>query len=88
MDKINYRDNNFWHLIQSQKIHSPISVINYEYYKSENHLNKIISNKREKIQCVISNGLIKDSKIFGSSQTPDIFDFSDNIDTMEFLKNI
>ncbi|MAJ98549.1 MAG: acyl-CoA reductase [Flavobacteriales bacterium] len=88
MDKINYRDNNFWHLIQSKKIHSPISVINYEYYKSKNHLNKIILNKREKIQCIISNGLIEDSDLFGSSQTPSIFDFSDNIDTMKFLENI
>ncbi len=88
LDKIKYRDNNFWHLIKSEKINSAISVINYEYYKSENHLNKIISNKREKIQCIISNGLIEDSNIFGSSQSPGIFDFSDNIDTMKFLENI
>ena len=39
----------------------------------------------DKIQCIVSNEIVKNSIVFGSSQTPSIEDFADKEDTMNFL---
>ena len=46
---------------------------------------KIINENDENIQCVVSHCDIKNKINFGNAQNPKLSDYSDNIDTLEFL---
>jgi hypothetical protein len=64
-------------------------VIYFEFYKDVYTLNEKIADNSEKIQCIISNAQeIPDAIPFGTSQNPELWDFADGIDTMEFLINL
>jgi len=67
-------------LKEDTKISSPIGVVNYEYYENFNQLNL----DSEKIQCIVS----KTDLGFGQAQHPNLWDYADGIDTVEFLLNL
>ena len=82
-------DNGFLLLKEAAAYPSPISVINYETYKGFGTLYNTIQMDQEKIQCVVSI----DKKISacvppGKSQMPQLWDYADGIDTMEFLLSL
>jgi hypothetical protein len=68
---------------------SPIAVVYYEFYQDLDDLYKKIDSHAEKIQCVVSaNGWCRKGVAFGQSQNPAVWDYADNVDTMQFLSNI
>ncbi len=83
-----FMDGEFFLLQENNAICSPISVIYYEYYRSIDWLKQEIKNKQDEIQCIVSNNSeIKNSISFGHSQSPQLWDYADGIDTMSFLLN-
>ena len=75
------------HLIlkEEEALSSPISVLFYSYYGSEENLHKELDALKDQIQCVVSNQY-KDGHVgFGETQKPRLNDYADGIDTMEFL---
>ncbi len=68
-------------LLESKELFSPISVVYYEFYDKITE----ISMDFNKIQCVVSNNNIFNSVPFGEAQRPGLFDYADNIDTINFL---
>ena len=80
-----FYDNGFSILKESEKIGSPIGTIFFEYYNDKTEINSLLKIKEDKIQCIVSNEIVKNSIVFGSSQTPSIEDFADKEDTMNFL---
>ncbi|RLD39860.1 MAG: acyl-CoA reductase, partial [Bacteroidetes bacterium] len=73
-------------LVEEEKIASPVSVLNFEYYKEENVLRNHLILDADKIQCVVSNSdSIPDKVAFGKSQQPELWDYADGVDTVEFL---
>ncbi|MFI5170773.1 MAG: acyl-CoA reductase [Chitinophagales bacterium] len=78
--------NDFFMLQETDKLFSPISVLFCETYSSQNDLNTKISELGENIQCVVAKA--DDNTQFGSTQFPELNDYADNIDTMEFLKSL
>ena len=78
-------DNGFVLLREEQNISSPVSVINYDYYKDINDVNNRIKMNSDKIQCVVSIDRDVSAAIPpGTAQSPGLADFADGIDTMEF----
>ncbi|MDR1983876.1 MAG: hypothetical protein LBQ28_03520 [Prevotellaceae bacterium] len=73
-------DNDFWLLTENSENFSPISVIYYEKYINLDSVKKTISDKAEHIQCVVNNDVD-----FGKSQQPQLSDYADGIDVMNFL---
>lgn len=68
---------------------SPIAVVYYEYYKNLSMLKTKLQADVEQIQCIVSKeGFLKDSVSFGKSQKPELWDYADGVDTMEFLINL
>jgi hypothetical protein len=68
---------------------SPVSVLHYEYYKTTDDLKVLLETDSEKIQCVVGNPNIKEGVVpFGKSQQPELWDYADGVDTMEFLSNL
>ena len=86
MNKIPFFDNGFLIVKKDSQIYSPLSVIFYEYYSDITILAAEIQAKADAIQCVVSNENKAFYSIpFGSSQKPELTEYADNINTLEFL---
>jgi len=83
INSIPYMTNDCTILLESNLVHAPISVLYYEFYsKSETPLDKM-ANQNE-LQCIIG----KNHLPFGKSQVPGLFDYADNVDTIQFLSQL
>jgi hypothetical protein len=76
-----FLDTGFLLLKESKELSSPVSVLYYEYYDSEEELTAGIDIIRNKIQCVAGKKQIP----FGKTQFPKLWDYADNFDTLDFL---
>ena len=83
-----FYDNGLVLLKDSKKLGSPISVLYYEKYDSLDNLKKYLDADRHKLQCVVSNNLVKNSTEFGMTQRPSLLEFADNINTVDFLLKV
>lgn len=89
VNKTPYLDAGFLLLTESTEMASPVSVVYYEYYKSEAEASLRIEAQKEKIQAVVSKGGWYPGSIdFGTAQTPCVSDYADAIDTVEFLMKL
>jgi hypothetical protein len=70
-------------LIEDVSIFSPISQLNYEYYRNKDSLLSSLYDNQE-IQCIVG----RDHVPFGQAQRPTLFDYADKADTMAFLKSL
>lgn len=71
-------------LKEDSGISSPISVLHYEYYKDPLILSEQLDSLSERIQCITGHNHIQ----FGKAQSPDLWNYADGIDTIEFLGKI
>jgi hypothetical protein len=82
-------DTGFLLVVHDANLGSPVSVLFYDYYNSLEDIKKYIEMNNDAIQCVISaEKSIPGSIGFGESQKPNISDYADGVDTIEFLKII
>lgn len=81
-------DNEFLLLKEDTGFSSPISVIFYEYYDEIESLKKELSKNQDKIQCIVSNSCMDQEVPFGTSQSPQLWDYADGVDTLSFLLNL
>lgn len=81
-------DNNFVLLKEDVSFSSPVAVLHYEYYNSTDELEKIFDEQHEKIQCIVSGASSINSLAFGDAQNPELWDFADGVDTINFLINL
>ncbi|GAB3510031.1 acyl-CoA reductase [Emticicia fontis] len=89
VNKTLHFDNGFLLLKEDDALVSAISVCHFEHYESETHLQELIANHQEKIQCIVSKDReFENSFDFGEAQSPQLNDFADGVNTIEFLKNI
>ena len=66
-------------LVESDALFSPISQLNYSFYDEiENVLLSL--HKNEEVQCIAGIDIP-----FGRVQCPELSDYADGIDTMQFL---
>lgn len=84
MNKIELIENGFLLLKEDEGLHSPLSVLFYQYYNDTKEIKDFINNNKEKIQCVVSQNEIP----FGKAQQPELYDYADGVDTLRFLESI
>jgi len=77
-------DNNFVLLRETEDLFSPLGMVHYHYYKSNQDLNNYLSLHNENIQAVVGHGFIP----FGLAQKPTLSDYADGVDTMRFLNSL
>jgi len=86
---IEHFDNGFVLLKEDENMASPLAVLYYERYKDLNQVEEKLLQESENIQCVISQAILNrhlEPLNFGQSQHPKLWDYADNINTIEFLK--
>lgn len=81
-------ENGFLMLREETSYASPIATLFYEYYDDRSALKNQLQTEREKIQCVVADGFIDDEVPFGKTQSPELWDYADQVDTTEFLLKI
>lgn len=76
-------------LTESSSFASPVSVLHFSYYQNSDSLKNELLVNHDKIQCVASNsGFIQNSVPFGQTQSPELWDYADGVDTLKFLFSI
>ncbi|MDC6364583.1 MULTISPECIES: acyl-CoA reductase [Flavobacteriaceae] len=78
-------DNGFLILKEDDGFSSPISVLFYSYYESESELRGSLEKHSDTIQCIVASGESEGDIAFGQTQKPQLHDYADAVDTMEFL---
>jgi hypothetical protein len=80
MNNKKYMTNESIILLEDDNIFSPVSQLHYTFYRGKNVIpDDLIKN--ENLQCIVGNEFTP----FGKSQKPQLFDYADGTDVMEFL---
>jgi hypothetical protein len=76
---------------ENPAISSPVSVLYFERYENVKSLSASLLSNLDNIQCIVSNesvslndnsgGIVK----FGHTQVPELWDYADNVDTIDFI---
>ena len=89
MNQTPHLDNGFVLLKEDPALSSPIATIFYETYSDLEQVNNYLEAQKEQIQCVVSHSnIIKHALPFGEAQKPSLWDYDDNIDTVEFILSL
>lgn len=94
MNNIAFKDFSPMLLRQDKEIFSPISVLNYFFYKDGNHLNTYLLSQKNNLQCIVANKfpLCKELQPYkvsiSQAQQPSFTTFADQIDTLQFLQQL
>ncbi|MEQ9593750.1 MAG: acyl-CoA reductase [Cyclobacteriaceae bacterium] len=89
VNRIPFFDNGSVILLEDEKLVSPISVLYYERYTDQDDLASRLDRNRAKTQCFVSaKGWYKGSLSFGQAQFPEVDDYADDVDTLQFLSSL
>lgn len=85
MSEFKILENGFLMLKEDKSYASPIASVFYETYSSSEELKQKLKVEEEKIQCIVAKDFIKNEIPFGQTQTPELNDYADGVDTVDFL---
>ncbi|WP_262732746.1 acyl-CoA reductase [Gaetbulibacter sp. NE] len=88
MSEFDMLENGFLMIKEDKSYASPIATVFYEYYDSIDALKEMLTKDSDKIQCIVSDGIFESEIAFGNTQKPNLWDYADNVDTIEFLLKI
>ena len=77
-------DNNFVLLRESEELFSPLAMLHYHFYSSQEEVDAYLAQHKDDIQAVVGKGHLN----FGQAQAPALNDYADGVDTMEWLTNL
>jgi hypothetical protein len=86
LKQVKFLSNNMLIVKEDHAIATPVAVLNYSYYDSLEALKQELASNKSQIQCIVGSvegitGMVP----FGKAQQPDVWDYADGVDTMEFL---
>lgn len=84
MNKEPHFNNDFLMLREDERIVSPVAMLHYERYKNEDSLREKLAGKQEEIQCIAGEKFIP----LGKTQWPELWEYADHVDTLQFLNNL
>lgn len=88
VNQVKHYDNGFLLMKEDTGLSSPLAVLYYEEYKELSAVAEALKAQRDQIQCVVSEAALDwGSPVlsFGQSQSPKLWDYADNVNTVEFL---
>lgn len=88
MSNFKLLDNGFLTIKEDTSYSSPISSVFYEFYDDASDLQNRLQKEQDQIQCIVTNFPLENAVAFGESQKPNLWDYADNVDTIEFLLKI
>lgn len=88
MSEFDILENGFLMIKEDESYASPIASVFYEYYDNIEDLKVKLKQDKEKIQCVVARNFTANEIAFGETQNPQLWDYADGINTLEFLSKI
>jgi NAD kinase len=88
MSEFDLLENGFLMIKEDASYSSPIATIFYEYYDNEIDLKIKLHQDKDKIQCIVAKDFIENEVAFGETQNPNLWDYADGVNTLEFLAKI
>ncbi len=88
MSEFDLLENGFLMIKEDTSYSSPISSVFYEYYENEDDLKIKLFEEREKIQCIVAKDFVENEIAFGQTQQPNLWDYADGVNTLDFLSKI
>ncbi len=90
LNKTPYLNNGCLILLEDKSLSSRIATLHYEYYDDPTALEDMLHQQADHIQCIIAaeDGLAQRTYSFGQAQYPELWDYADGVDTVEFLKDL
>ncbi len=76
--------NQFVILTEQPEVVSPVAVLHYEYYDEPAGLQRRLQEQQEQIQCVVGHAYMP----FGTTQQPELADYADGADTLQWLLSL
>ena len=83
INKIFYMTEGSILLVENRSLFSPVSQLHYEFYQDRKAVEASLENNGD-IQCVVSRIHVP----FGRAQKPDVRDYADKADTLQFLREL
>jgi hypothetical protein len=77
-------ENGFLLMKEDKSLFSPVAMLYYEYYDDVETVEQFIEKNAEQLQCVVSKKDIP----FGNTQQPNLWDYADGVDTVDFLREL
>jgi hypothetical protein len=88
MSEFNMLENGFLMIKEDESYASPIATLFYEFYESQTELKQKLTSHKDKIQCIVASNFDESEIKFGETQTPELWDYADDVDTIQFLLKI
>ncbi len=88
MSLFNILENGFLMLKEDENYASPIATVFYERYSDLNTLKTKLEADKDKIQCIVAHNFSENEVAFGQTQHPQLWDYADGIDVIDFLLKI
>ncbi len=88
---VKHYDNGFLLVKEDPGFISPLAVLFFETYNQLEDVENVLLENKEQIQCIVSSkNLFKQINTvdFGMSQQPELTDYADNVNTIDFLKSL
>jgi len=79
------KDNGFMILKEESSFGSPIATLFYEHYNDLVALKETLNEQSDAIQCIVNKTINNNYVDFGDTQNPQLWDYADGVDTIEFL---
>jgi len=91
LNKVAYMTNGSILLAPSESPFAAIGVLHYEHYSNKEALLETL-RQDDRLQCITTNGAQdqpgRNFKCFGGNQAPELTDYADGIDTLQFLSGL
>lgn len=88
MSEFDILENGFLMIKEDASYASPIASVFYEYYDTKDSLLQKLADDAEQIQCVVSSDTAAGHIPFGKTQFPELWDYADGVNTLEFLHKL
>jgi len=87
INNIPHKNNGCVLLKEDPSLQARIASVHYEYYDDLHDLDALLAAHKDDIQCVVSNVQLPQFQVlpFGQSQEPELHDYADGVDIMQFL---
>ena len=77
-------ENGFLLMKEDKSLLSPVAMLYYEYYDDLQTVEKFTEENTQQLQCIVSKKDIS----FGNTQKPNLWDYADGVDTVDFLREL
>jgi hypothetical protein len=88
MSQFKLLENGFLMLKEDASYSSPIATVFYEFYEDAKALEQKLQDDKDAIQCIVGKSDRINTVDFGATQTPQLWDYADDVDTLAFLEQL